>query len=187
VSTLTVRRALRRDIASVAAIERLAFSDPWPAASFADYLTGVYSTFLIATTRAGDMVGYAIARGAAGQGEVLNLAIHPDHRRRGAGGAILDALLAAVEDAGMHELTLEVRASNTAARALYGGRGFEPVGIRRGYYSRPREDAVVMRVDLPASVAARNDTLQPSSSRFASGRSAAVPSSPSPFPRQEPS
>jgi len=94
------------------------------------------------------VVGYLVGREAAGTGEVLNLAVSPEFRRRGVGEALLSAGLAVFRRSRMEEVFLEVRESNTSARALYARHGFRPVGQRSAYYRNPREDALVLRLEL---------------------------------------
>jgi len=77
--------------------------------------------------------------------ELLNIAVHPEHRGKGLAGQMLDALLIELRARGVRTAFLEVRESNNAARGLYDSRGFTPIGRRRNYYRRPVEDALVMR------------------------------------------
>jgi len=77
---------------------------------------------------------------------VLNLAVVPEQRGQGLGARLLDAGLAAIQARGGSEVFLEVRASNAVAQSLYAGRGFRTEGRRRGYYRRPDEDALVLRL-----------------------------------------
>ncbi|MBA3497775.1 MAG: ribosomal protein S18-alanine N-acetyltransferase [Gemmatimonadales bacterium] len=129
------------------AIERRAFSDPWSEASFHEALVSPWTFGLVAEAGRG-MAGYLIAREVAGTGEVLNLAVAPDLRRRGVGGALLEAGLSALRRRKVDEVFLEVRESNISAQALYVGHGFRPVGQRAAYYRNPKEDAVVLRLEL---------------------------------------
>ena len=101
----------------------------------------------MAETGAG-LAGYLIGREAAGTGEVLNLAVAPEFRRRGVGGALLEAGLAALRRRRVEEVFLEVRESNRSAQALYSATGFRPVGQRAAYYRNPKEDALVLRLAL---------------------------------------
>ena len=87
-------------------------------------------------------------REAAGSGEILNLAVAPEFRRRGIGGTLLEEGLVAFHDRGAQEVFLEVRESNHSAQALYLARGFRPVGQRAAYYRNPRENALVLRLGL---------------------------------------
>lgn len=95
--------------------------------------------------------GVALCRVAADEGELLTIAVRPGVRRRGGARRLLEAVVETVGAAGATGLFLEVGADNPAARALYEGRGFQPVGRRPGYYARgggAPADAVVMRLSL---------------------------------------
>ena len=93
----------------------------------------------------GDVVGGAIVRVVAGEGEVLRLAVVPGARGQGLGRLLLRAIMSAIADACEHGIHLEVRASNVAARRLYRREGFVEHGRRPAYYDTPLEDAVLMR------------------------------------------
>ena len=144
-----IRPARAADVDALSALERRCFSDPWSDASFRESVEAGWSFGLVAETAAG-VVGYLIAREAAGTGEILNLAVAPEIRRGGIARQLLDAGLAALAVRNVEEVFLEVRESNLAAQALYVGAGFRPVGQRSGYYRSPREDALVLRRDLTA-------------------------------------
>lgn len=124
------------------------FGDPWSPNDFGEALrSGVL--FLVATTSEG-ILGYVIARHAAAEGEILNLAVAVPARRRGIGRVLTERALAELAQAGARAAYLEVRESNAAARHLYGRLGFREVGRRVAYYRRPNEDAVVLRAAIPA-------------------------------------
>jgi [ribosomal protein S18]-alanine N-acetyltransferase len=142
-----IRSALPADAAGLVTIERQAFSDPWSEASFREALASPWTFGLIAEG-ARRVAGYLIAREVAGTGEVLNLAVAPEFRRRGIGGALLEAGLATLRRRKVDEVFLEVRESNISAQALYIGYGFRPVGQRAAYYRNPKEDALVLRLEL---------------------------------------
>lgn len=142
-----IRPAILADASALVAIERRSFGDPWSEASFREALTSSWTFVLVAQTVRG-VAGYLVAREAAGTGEVLNLAVAPEFRRRGIGDALLQAGLAAFRTNQVDEVFLEVRESNTSARALYARHGFRPVGQRSAYYRNPREDALVLRLEL---------------------------------------
>jgi len=93
-------------------------------------------------------LGYVIAHRAADEAEILNLAVVPEGRRRGIGRALVAALLEALARDGAKAVFLEVRASNTAAHALYRQFRFLPVGRRSRYYRNPTEDAVILRAAI---------------------------------------
>lgn len=140
-----IRPASFADAAAMAAVERRCFSDPWPLEGFRQVFDTPGAVALVMSD-ADDTVAYFLAREILGTAEVLNLAVVPEYRGRGLGGALLDAGLAAVRSRGGTEIFLEVRASNDVAQALYASRGFRVDGRRRGYYRRPDEDALVLRL-----------------------------------------
>jgi ribosomal-protein-alanine N-acetyltransferase len=96
------------------------------------------------------MLGYAVLMLAVDEAELLDIAIAARHQRQGRGKALLEEMLQLAKSAGMRRMVLEVRASNAAAIALYGGAGFERIGLRRGYYpaAQGREDAILMGLML---------------------------------------
>lgn len=142
-----IRSAVPADAGGFVAIERRSFSDPWSEASFREALTSPW-TFGLAAQGSRGVAGYLIAREAAGTGEILNLAVAHEFRRRGLGGALLRAGLGAFRRRNVTEVFLEVRESNHSARALYASHGFRPVGQRAAYYRNPKEDALVLRLAL---------------------------------------
>jgi ribosomal-protein-alanine N-acetyltransferase len=121
-----IRPAALADAAALVAIERRCFGDPWSEASFREALASSWNFVLVAEASRG-VSGYLVGRETAGTGEVLNLAVAPEFRRRGVGEALLEAGLAAFRRSRVDEVFLEVRESNTSARALYARHGFRPV------------------------------------------------------------
>ena len=142
-----IRSAALADAAPLVAIERRCFSDPWSESSFREALESPWTFGLVAHNNRG-IAGYLIGREVAGTGEILNLAVSPDFRRRGVARALLRAGLATFRNRRVEEVYLEVRESNRSAQALYLARGFRPVGQRAAYYRNPREDALVLRLAL---------------------------------------
>jgi ribosomal-protein-alanine N-acetyltransferase len=142
-----IRSAAVADVAAMVAIERRCFSDPWSESSFRESLESEWTFAIVADTSRG-LAGYVVGRETAGTGEVLNLAVAPEFRRKGAGGALLEAGLAAFRRRHATEVFLEVRESNHSAQALYIARGFRPVGQRASYYRNPKEDALILRLPL---------------------------------------
>lgn len=130
-------------VSAAAEIEKLCFSEPWSEASLMMLAEGGYGTG-IACVEDGTLVAYAGMVSVLDEGEIVNVATHPDYRRRGYARAVIDAILTLARERGVVALTLEVRESNVAARALYESAGFSTVGMRAGFYSHPREDAVIM-------------------------------------------
>jgi len=146
---LCIRPTVAADVPAMASIEALAFTDPWPETSFLELLAHPSSRMATASDESG-VVGYCIMLRAADEAEIANIATAPGARRRGIGARLLDDAIAAGATAGVVALFLEVRESNTAARALYASRGFLAVGRRRGYYRHPVEDALLLRRDATA-------------------------------------
>jgi ribosomal-protein-alanine acetyltransferase/tRNA threonylcarbamoyl adenosine modification protein YeaZ len=140
---VTLRPFRDADIPEVAAVERRVFSDPWPESFFRGEL-GQPLVYARVAERGGALAGYCIAWLGAGTAHLGNLAVVPETRRRGVATALLLDLLARVREGDVDTLTLEVRASNFAAQALYRAHGFRLAGLRRGYYSDTGEDALLM-------------------------------------------
>lgn len=143
-STVALRVPEARDLDGILRIERLVFSDPWSAESFAPEFTDEYTFFRVADV-GGVVAGYVIARIVARQGEIANIAVDPAFQGAGLGGRLLDAAVQAAEAAECEAVWLEVRVSNEPAKQLYRSRQFEPIGRRKGYYRAPVEDALVLR------------------------------------------
>lgn len=135
---------------AVAALERICFSDPWSRQLLAAELDNDLSAFLVALDDEGAVAGYAGLQVVLDEGTVTDIAVRPDCRRRGVAGQLLEVFLNFARGNRLAFLTLEVRASNYDAIALYGSRGFRSVGRRKNYYEHPREDALLMTLDLTA-------------------------------------
>jgi len=144
-----IRKARPDDVDDVAAIERRVFSDPWSANSFRALFGNPLVHFAVAedsgTSR---LIGYMVMWFVVDESEIANLAVSEDARRAGIGARLLDHALAAARERRSAVVFLEVRESNTAARALYASRGFEIAGRRAKYYRKPVEDALVLRRGL---------------------------------------
>ena len=131
-------------------VEVRAYSFPWSRGNFQDSLKSGYVAELL-ETRASVLLGYYVAMPGVEEMHLLNITVVPDFHRNGLGRVLLDRLEAQTRQLGFATIWLEVRASNTRARYLYGARGFVEQGVRRGYYPAgglKREDAVVMKLDL---------------------------------------
>lgn len=151
-----IRAATADDLAAVVAIERLSFGDAWSRGMFVYHLgEPSCDIFLVLCSAAQSVVGYAIARALERESELFNIAVHPASRGTGLGSVLLDAVMQRCAAAGAREMWLEVRASNQVAKALYAGRGFVTAGTRRGYYSSPREDALVLRAEMSTMLQGR--------------------------------
>jgi ribosomal-protein-alanine N-acetyltransferase len=145
-----------RDLGAIEAIERRSYPTPWSRSMFAGELAKPSSICLGAfDIDTGELIGYLIISRYVDAWHVMNVAVSPDHRRRGIATALLDRLFELTAGDGRRGYTLEVRVSNKHAIDLYERLGFKPRGIRRGYYTDNREDALIMWKDpLGRSVAA---------------------------------
>jgi ribosomal-protein-alanine N-acetyltransferase len=147
----SLRPAEPRDAEGIHRIERASFANPWSLESFLGLIRSSGVELSVADGGDGDIRGYSVWWTVAGEAEVANLAVHPEHRGTGVGGRLLDAALAGMVERGGRVVFLEVRESNAAARALYESRGFEVIATRPAYYSRPVEDALIMSRPLSGS------------------------------------
>ena len=131
-------------VKSVAELEKTCFSDPWSENSVASELKNKLALWLVAEED-GRVAGYIGSQTCVDESDVMNVAVHPDFRRCGIAQALVNALVEELKAIGSQCLTLEVRASNIPAIALYEKMGFGEVGRRKNYYRNPREDALIMR------------------------------------------
>ena len=132
------------DVAAVHEIERLSFRTPWPAYAFEQELKGNrLARYVVA--RAGEtVVGFAGIWTMVDDAHITTFGVHPDWRRQAIGRQLLLNLAELSVSVGARRMTLEVRASNQAAQALYRDFGFDVVGRRPGYYTDDGEDALIM-------------------------------------------
>jgi [ribosomal protein S18]-alanine N-acetyltransferase len=131
------------DLTAIEAIEQKAYPTPWSRSMFASELAKPTSICLGAF-EGQDLVGYVINSRYVDAWHVMNVAVDPDHQRRGVATALLERLFEVTHDDERRGYTLEVRVSNEDAIGLYEKLGFEARGIRRGYYTDNREDALIM-------------------------------------------
>lgn len=142
-NALIIREMIEADIQAVAAIEQMSFTMPWSETSFFNELYNQHSIAMVAATKE-RIIGYICAKYVAGEGHILNLAVHPDFRKKGIAKELVENAIEHLKKSGCRFLYLEVRASNDAARKLYEGFGFKVVGIRKNYYTKPEENAAIM-------------------------------------------
>ena len=146
-SSLSLRPMTSSDVAEVARIETTAFSTPWSERTFRSLLHRSGVELWVAEW--GDqLAAYAILWSVLDEGELANIAVRKDLRGHGIGSGLLSRILEVAEDSGVRSLYLEVRESNEVARDMYARRGFEEIGVRKGYYEGPREDARVLKKSL---------------------------------------
>ena len=142
---MTITNMSSEHVSQVAELEKLCFgTEAWSEKSVASELTNRLSLWLVALD--GERVsGYVGSQSVLGESDMMNVAVHPDYRRQGIAEKLCLALVEALKEKGNHCLTLEVRASNEPAKALYEKLGFIQVGLRKNYYRNPREDACILR------------------------------------------
>ena len=131
-------------VAQIAQLEKICFSDPWSERSIASELDNNLAFWLVAVE--GETVaGYIGSQTVMEETDMMNVAVHPDFRRQGIAEALANGLVEHLKAMGSRCLTLEVRASNAPAIALYEKLGFTEIGRRKNYYRNPREDALILR------------------------------------------
>lgn len=147
-SGAAIEAALAEDLEAIDAISRASFPAPWPRQAYVDELARPHARVDVARV-AGAVAGYVVTWAVVDEVHLLVIATDPAHRRRGVGDALMATVCARADRDGARITTLEVRAGNHAARALYERHGFAVVATRRGYYADDGEDAVVMIRDRP--------------------------------------
>ncbi|HXY81846.1 MAG TPA: ribosomal protein S18-alanine N-acetyltransferase [Gaiellaceae bacterium] len=146
-TTIELRRLGLGDLRAIEAIERLSYPTPWSRSMFAGELAKPSSICLgafDADGESGKLCGYLIVSRYVDAWHVMNVAVDPEHRGRGIATMLLERLFELTAADARRGYTLEVRISNSTAIALYERLGFESRGIRRGYYTDNREDALIM-------------------------------------------
>jgi ribosomal-protein-alanine N-acetyltransferase len=142
------RRLKLRDLSAIEEIERASYPTPWSRSMFAGELAKPSSICLGAVdAETGTLAGYLIISRYVDAWHVMNLAVADDYRRRGIATRMMERLFELTAGDGRRGYTLEVRISNDAAIKLYESLGFRARGIRRGYYTDNREDALIMWKD----------------------------------------
>ena len=129
--------------AAIETLHGICFADAWPE----DLLSRRRDCFLVAE-EAGEICGYVMLTTVLDEGSIDSIAVSPSQRRRGVGDALTAAAIRRGRELGLSFITLEVRAGNKAALALYEKHGFTEAGRRKGYYEKPREDAIIMTLVL---------------------------------------
>ena len=146
---MTVRPGNVGDLDAICALEAASFDDPWSREDFAAAFDSPICTFLVAED-VGEIIAYALFSVICEDAEIMSIAVDPARRRGGVGRAMLWRAIECARDAQAESVFLEVRESNEAALALYRAEGFEELRRIRGYYRRPTEDAIAMRLELAA-------------------------------------
>ena len=143
-----LRRLEMRDLNAIERVERASYTTPWSRSMFASELAKPSSICLGAfDLETDELAGYLVISRYVDAWHVMNVAVAPQHRRQGIATTLLERLFELTAGRGRRGYTLEVRVSNLGAVALYGRLGFKPRGVRRGYYTDNREDALIMWKD----------------------------------------
>ena len=140
----TIRPMQREDLAMVSSLDKLSFTEPWPKNTFAYELTTSYSICQVAVDLSGNVLGAIVVWLVVDEAHVATIAVHPDHRHKGIGAALLaNALIIAAHRGALTSL-LEVRVSNLPALKLYERFGYLVDGVRKNYYQDNLEDALLL-------------------------------------------
>ena len=144
---MEIKAMKEAQVPQIAALERVCFSDPWSEISILSELENPLSCWLVAMD--GErLAGYVGSQTVIDETDMMNIAVHPDYRRKGIAGRLVEALIAMLKEGGSHRLSLEVRVSNESARRLYDELGFSEIAIRKRYYQNPKEDALILRKEF---------------------------------------
>ena len=142
-SEYLIRRMTLADVDGVYAIESASFPKPWNREDFVKEMTANACSRYLVAEEAGEIIGFAGAWIVLDEAHITNIAVLKDHRGRGIGKALTQALLQYAANLGVVYATLEVRRSNEIAQKLYKSLGFEYVGLRKKYYENNGEDAFI--------------------------------------------
>ena len=131
-------------IAEINELEKLCFSLPWSRQALISQLPDDMHMFIAAIGDDGQVLGYVGMMYVLDEGYISNVAVSPEHRRLGIADALINALIDRASEKDLSFVTLEVRKSNVPAIELYIKNGFSEVGLRKNYYTKPTEDAILM-------------------------------------------
>lgn len=146
---ISVRRAMRSDLAAIRKIEETSFSRPWKRETF-DELLGSPGMDVLVAVAAAEVAGYAVLAIREREAELANLAVSAPRRGEGIGRALVARAIEVCRERGARRTLLAVRASNLGAIRLYRRYGFRVIGSHGSYYEDPAEDACIMLLTLPA-------------------------------------
>lgn len=130
-------------IKQIAQIEKMCFSTPWSESALSEELSNESAVFLCAVEE-NEVLGYVGFHYVLDEGYIALVAVHPNHRRRGLGRALVEKAIEKAKELNLSFLSLEVRVSNVPAQNLYQNLGFENLGKRPNFYTQPNEDAYIM-------------------------------------------
>jgi len=142
---ITIREMNLADVDCVCVLEEMAFSMPWHKESFIEMIENKDALYLVADDEQDGVIGCCGVRSIVGEGDISNVVVHPDYRKKGVAYQMLNELLSRAEqEFEIKEFTLEVRCSNANAIHLYEKLGFVSEGVRKNFYEEPTEDALIM-------------------------------------------
>lgn len=141
---INIRRMNREDVPAAAALERQCFSEPWSENAYLSALANENALYLVAESADGSIAGMCGLLDILGEGDISNVAVREDFRKKGIAERMLSELMKQGRERGISEFTLEVRASNEAAIRLYEKFGFVCEGCRKNFYEKPKEDALIL-------------------------------------------
>ena len=144
--SVNIEDAREEMLGQIEEIEKLCFSVPWTLEQLRSQLKDPQHEFIAALDPEGRVLGYVGMMYVLDEGYISNVCTAPEHRRRGVASALIDEMISRAAALELAFLSLEVRASNSPAIALYRGKGFVDVGVRPGYYEKPAEDAIIMNL-----------------------------------------
>ena len=137
------RRAIPKDATGIAELEDMIFNDAWSYRDVQDLIC-TEGGMCFSATEGDEVIAYVIGRLIAPEGEIYRIAVRADKRGRGIGYRLLDYAVKTSKGQGLERLFLEVRSQNVPAIKLYTSYGFKQIGLRKGYYKNPADDAVIM-------------------------------------------
>ncbi len=147
---MMIRQIKEKDLAQVCAIEAATFSDAWTMQSFEETMQNPESCLFVAVDDEENVLGYCCLYTAADEGEIVNVAVADKERRLGIGYDLVSALMCEGSRRGVTFFYLEVRESNLPAQKLYEKLGFKAAGLRKNFYQKPLEHALIMTCDVSA-------------------------------------
>lgn len=146
---VTFRRMTLKDLDQIMALEKVSFTAPWSRNAFTGELTDNHFARYLVMQLGDEIIGYGGMWIIIDEAHVTNVAVSPLYRGRKLGERLLRFMMAVASTEGARKMTLEVRVSNFSAKNLYHKLGFVEAGLRKGYYTDNREDAIIMWADIP--------------------------------------
>ena len=146
---MIIRKMTPSDVEQVAAIEAQCFSVPWSKQGFLDSIAREDTVFLVAEqSEEAVIAGYIGMYTSFDEGEITNVAVSSKYRKQGIGNHLVTAMQTIAKEKNLERIILEVRATNEPALSLYKRKGFKEIGIRKNFYEKPTEDAIIMSCEI---------------------------------------